>query len=127
MWVVLTQSFLQCSNLEPSLSFPFLGAGGGGGGGGGGKEPGIHCLHMHQFFPEIWESGYHSDIFRYMIVIIDGRGCTTSIVMLHGSYSFTHAPLLLLFVSPSEEGTTHTAVKAVYDGKDVFVCLPNWI
>ena len=28
-----------------------------------------------------------------------------------------------------EEGTTHTAVKVVYNGKDVSVslCLPNWL
>ena len=51
------------------------------------------------------------------------------------SYSFTRAPLLLLLiVSPEklgipEEGTTHAAhaVKAVYDEKDVSVCLPKWL
>ena len=50
------------------------------------------------------------------------------------SYSFTRALLLLLLVSPEklgipEEGTTHAAdaVKAVYDGKDVSVCLPKWL
>ena len=97
-------------------------------GGPGGKKRAWYPLFAHSpVFPRNLGIRISLGYFRYMIVIIDGGGCTTSIVMLHASYSFTRAPLLLLFVSPSEEGTTHTAVKAVYDGKDVFVCLPNWI
>ena len=50
----IAQHIVHAPSLEPSLSFPFFGA--------GEKEPGIHCLRMRQFFPEIWELGYHSDI-----------------------------------------------------------------
>ena len=82
---------------QASLFLFFLG--GGGGGGGGGKRAWYPLFAHAPVFPRNLGIRISFGYFSNMIVIINGRGCTTS-TMLHASYSFTHAPLLLLFVSP---------------------------
>ena len=94
LWMIIIATLLQTFtfNDHGGIAFLFWGAGGG----GGGEESLVSTVCACASFSQ--KSGY----FRYTIVIINGRGCTTS-TMLHASYSFTRAPLLLLFVSPWRE------------------------
>ena len=79
---------------------------------------------MHQFFPETWESGYSLGYFRYTIVIINGRPVHATCFIASDSFAtaacFSFAAAFRFsFAFPKKE--QHTAVKAVYDGKDVLL------
>ena len=77
-------------SLEPSLSFLFFFFFWG----GGGKIAWYPLFAHAPVFPRNLGIRISLGYFRYMIVILNGRSCTTSIAMLH------RGPLLLFFVSP---------------------------
>ena len=105
------------SNPASLLSFPFW---------GGGEESLVSTVCACASFSQKSGNQDITRIFRHTIVIINGRGCTTS-TMLHASYSSTRAPLLLLFVSPWRNLAFPKKEQHTLDGKDVSVCLPNWL